>query len=63
MWAKFIATKIVESNNLTQIEEKALLFEIVENSLIEEPNLILRFIKMPLINHSNLEIEENIMRN
>ena len=63
MWAKLIATKIVESNNLTRIEEKALLFEIVENSLIEEPNLILKFIKMPLINHDNLEIEESIMRN
>lgn len=63
VWAKVIATKIVESNNLTQIEEKALLFEIVESSLIEEPNLILKFIKMPLINHNDLEIEENIMRN
>ena len=63
VWAKLIATRIVETNNLTQIEEKALLFEIVENSLIDEPNLILKFIKMPLVSCDNMEVNNNITRN
>tara|TARA_Y100000310_G_C20343408_1_gene650894 strand:- start:127 stop:366 length:240 start_codon:yes stop_codon:yes gene_type:complete len=63
VWAKIIATKIVESNNLTQIEEKALLFGIIEDALIDEPNLILKFINTSFIERDHFEVDKLMIRN
>jgi hypothetical protein len=59
-WAKAYASTIAMSCGFSGVEEKKLVHEIIEKSLINKPNNLLKFIKL---NINRKRLEKQIERN